>query len=95
MAHLTNAHFLSIIERLPPGDFDSHDVIEKITRTPEIAQLYIRELNDAIDHDDPFKDVHSSIGRRLAGLPELMKVDRVASTNVGGTDTDNQVWRRR
>jgi hypothetical protein len=79
----------------PSDEFDSHDVIFWISRNR--PRDYAADLHVALEDDgDPFLNLHSAIGRRLAALPRLVQQQhrKQVSMNVRGDQTECEVWRR-
>ena len=91
--HITDQMLNDAIGAMPVT-FDSHAIIEALmTARPReyVHDLYEHYLTA---QDDPIKELHAAIGRRLAGLGTLTKTRKVLSRNVRGRDTENQEWRR-
>ena len=71
--------------------FDSHDVIERISRAA--PQKYTLELNRYAATDDPILNLHRQIGRRIASFTTIVRSrGKVSSTNIGGKATPNEEW---
>jgi hypothetical protein len=92
MTHLTDEMLHECFAELPQP-FDSHAVIREAMR--RFPQPYVRELHENVEQRDPIQLTHSMIGKALASHPGLQKATREPSLNVRGSETENQVWRRR
>lgn len=95
MQHITDDILRqAILAQGPVGQiFDSHDVIEWVSRS--VPQEYTRELNRYEATDDPILNLHRQIGRRIATLTGLVRSrGKVSSTNIGGKATANEEWER-
>jgi len=76
------------------GDpFTSHQVITLLTERH--ASAYIEMLYNCRFCNDPFQTCHSKIGKQLAQIQSLEKLDRVSDTNIRLKISENQSWRIR
>lgn len=76
-------------------DFDSHDLIFWISRNR--PRPYVQDLYGALeDEGDPFVNLHTAIGRRLAALTHLVEQqqEKRTSLNMRGEETPCERWRR-
>ena len=76
-------------------EFDSHDIIFWIARNR--PRDYAADLHAALaDEGDPFINLHTAIGRRLAALPPLLQQQRRkrSSPNMRGEQNECELWRR-
>jgi len=94
LQHISDAILGQAVAAQPAGEFDSHDVIFWVSRNR--PREYAADLNAALaDDGDPFVNLHTAIGRRLASLPQLAQQHRKrVSMNVRGEQTECEVWRR-
>ena len=73
--------------------FDSHDVIERVSRAA--PQEYTLELNRYAATDDPILNLHRQLGRRIATFTGLVRQrGKTLSTNIGGKASPNEEWER-
>ena len=70
--------------------FDSHNLIVYLMKRR--PQDYVRILNDHIKDQDPIKQAHSVIGKRLLDLDTIRPIRKVHSMNVRGEETECQQW---
>ena len=72
--------------------FDSHDLIVYLMKRR--PQDYVQILNDHIEDQDPIKQAHSVIGRRLLDLQTIRPTQKVVSMNVRREETECQQWEK-
>jgi hypothetical protein len=94
LQHISDAILGQAAAAQPADEFDSHDVIFWVSRNR--PREYAADLNAALaDDGDPFVNLHTAIGRRLASLPQLAQQHRKrVSMNVRGEQTECEVWQR-
>ena len=81
--------------RFQEDEFDSHDVIFWLARNR--PREYAADLHESLaDEGDPFVNLHTAIGRRLADLGDIVQQQhrKRVSMNVRGEETPCEVWRR-
>lgn len=82
------------VESIDQNELYTHDFIEKLTKVDPKA--YIEELYECRNDSDPFRKVHSEIGRELLrGSYNVIKIDNDNTRNVRGNDTPNALWRKK
>jgi len=95
MVHISDAILQSAVDAIPEGRFDSHRVIRQVMRIR--PQEYVRELYERVSQKDPIRSTNAEIGKALAQLGTIKKLDKIQSSNVRSEpseDTDNQAWER-
>lgn len=95
LSAITDSILEEAVRAQESDEFDTHDVIFWISRNrprPYVQDLYL----GLQDEGDPFVNLHTAIGRRLAALPNLLQRQRQKRTspNVRGEETKCEVWRR-
>ncbi len=92
MQHITDGILRQAVD-LQGQVFDTHDVIETITRLA--PQEYTLELNRYVNSDDPILSIHPQVGQRLATFTDVIRpMGKVTSTNIGGNETLNDTWEK-
>ena len=96
MEHLTDRILRGAVERQVEDEFDTHAVF--LTLMTGFGHAYVRELDKCLVHEDPFKKLHTQIGRRLASealsdtLKQLHRKRR--SKNFRGNIDECEIWRK-
>jgi len=96
MAHLTDEILRGAVERQLKDEFDTHDLLS--TLMTDFGLDYVRQLDECVEHEDPFVKLHTRIGRRLASnelndaVQQLHKKRR--SKNFRGNIDACEIWRK-
>ena len=94
MVYLTDEILRRTVANQTEDEFDSHDLIFALMT--DFPHDYVRQLNECLDHEDPFVKLHTRIGRRLASkelnnaLKQLHRKRR--SRNCRCKDDECEVW---
>lgn len=95
LQQITDAILEEAVRAQATDEFDSHDVIFWISRNR--PREYVTDLHAALgDAGDPFVNLHTAVGRRLAALPNLLRQQhrKRRSMNVRGEETECEIWQR-
>ena len=79
----------SVISDLKQGAmFDAHTVLKWIEKE------HTNEYNELVSRMEG-KDLSHTIGRQLAKIPTIEKVDKIKTENILGNESENTLWRKR
>ena len=94
MVFLTDEILRQAVEQQLQNEFDTHDFI--FTLMSDFPRDYTQQLNECLDHEDPFIKLHTRIGRRLASKEfndSLKQLHRKRiSRNCRGKDDECEIW---
>lgn len=95
LKHITDDVLRRAIRAQKAGVFDSHDIIFEIARREPRA--YVEDLHLSLqDTGDPFINLHTAIGRRLAQLTGDIRQhhQKRVTPNVRGESSECEMWSR-
>jgi hypothetical protein len=86
-------HYPEIIQRMDKR-FSSHEFIRELSHQHQ--GLYIRALEQYVDHDTPFMVVHGRLAQALHKFDHLIyHIGNESSTDIFGHSNGASVWGRR